>query len=441
MNVILFVTAITLILFYTFLNNYKKALYLSFFLFILLSHLISIDVGGSLPKLTIHRIMLLIITIFWLIKDKPIHEIPKLPFIGWLLLIALENYISLWNSVDFNFSLKIYFSFTFETILFYIIISTSIDKDRDVIKVLNYIALSLTVVGLIAMIEKFTGYNPIDPLLPQSSRVERIRNDIISTYPQRILMGTAVAMGWPIVLSLINYYKKDQIKRNFWFIAIIILLSACYFSNSRGPWVAAILAGLLMFIIGTSRLKYKLIFIILLIFIALAFNPGVRETLIGKATATFADDSFKGSTYQYRWELWRVAYEQVSASFFKTLFGFGPGAHETMDIHGTLSFSDREHTFWSWDNHYACIILETGFLGIVFIALLYYAIMRRLFKIWLKLEKQYKDIMLGIMTSITIMLFMMSNVKIFAPQLNFLFWILVVLGLKLEPDEEITNID
>ncbi|MCU0645909.1 MAG: hypothetical protein MUC94_16820, partial [bacterium] len=136
-------------------------------------------------------------------------------------------------------------------------------------------------------------------------------------------------------------------------------------------------------------------------------------------------------TYQYRWELWRIAYDKIKESNMKIFFGYGPGTHEVMEIFGTLSYSGMDHEFGSWDNHYAAELLETGLIGLALLLILDFSILRQFLKTLKKSALPDKDVLTGIIASIIVMIFMKTNVQIFAPQLNYLFWTLVALGVAM----------
>jgi O-antigen ligase len=427
---ILFIIASTLFaLTYIFYFDFKRGINISVFLFIFFSPAIAIETGGGLPKFTIHRLILILLFIVWVVKFRPtLKEISKIPFIFLLALIAVTNFISLWISVDFGFSLKGYLSFTLEIFIFYIIIASSIADENDILKVLKSIILSLTLVAVFAVIEKYTRFNPLNLILLVRERPLAAMNDVLSTFPHRILLGTALAMGWPLVFGLTNYFKDSHLKKILLWGSIILLLSGCYFSNSRGPWLAIIISGALILFFSSSKTKMKIFLICGFVMIGLLLSPGVWETISGRATATLEQGTFKGNTYQYRWELWRIAYDKISESNIKTFFGFGPGTHEVMEIFGTLSYSGQEHEFGSWDNHYAAELLETGLIGLALLLILDFSILREFYRALKKSVLPDKDILTGIIASIIVMIFMKTNVQIFAPQLNYLFWTLVALG-------------
>ena len=61
-------------------------------------------------------------------------------------------------------------------------------------------------------------------------------------------------------------------------------------------------------------------------------------------------------------------------------------------------------------------------------------LLARLFLLWLKTSGPSRSCMAGICASVVVIVFMMSNVMIFAPQLYFLMWALVGISTAIERD-------
>jgi O-antigen ligase len=209
------------------------------------------------------------------------------------------------------------------------------------------------------------------------------------------------------------------------------MIAGCYFAGSRGPWIASVMAAIIMYVLGSANTRKRLSWLIVATLIVLIMRPGVLATFEHMAVVTFDKDTLKGSSYEYRNELWRKAYSEVSKSTQRTIFGYGPGSSEVMDMSGKLSYSEYDNSFWSWDNQYACSLLETGFVGLISAIILYAAILIRLLAIYLKVEKSEKTLVAALIASIAVMIVMMMSVKIFAPQLYFIFWTLIAVALHI----------
>jgi hypothetical protein len=331
-------------------------------------------------------------------------------------------------------SVKVYFTFTLEIALFYIVIGTSIETKREARQVVRAGAMALIVVAILGLVERYTGFNPVDAFMPGYVRKPDYINDVLSTFPHRILFGTAMAMGWPLALA---FAQTDEKRRFPWWIAVGLLLASCYLSFSRGPWIAAVFGGACMFFFAAASTRRGITVIFALVVFAMVLKPGVWDTITSRARETADVNSFKGQTYQYRWELWRIAWNKISHSGERLLFGFGQGATELMTFDAELSYTGETTKLWSWDNHYAATMMETGVVGICVFIWLYSFFVAKLFIGRGALSDGDKTLHASILAAAVAMLFMMTNVEMFAPQLNYLLWSLIPAGLKLrEKDTE-----
>lgn len=429
---LLLILSILILLIYVLIKSYKNGLALAMFFLVFVADTIMFELPGDFPNLSIHRLILILLIIIWSIKNRSEMKMRDLPFINLFLILGIINLISVFTSDDIIFSIKVYLSFTVEVILFYIVLASSLNSEIEQIKCLNAMWLGLFFVAIFASIEKYTTFNPIDSLLAVNN-IEGIQyavSDVRSTYPHRILLGTAMSMGWPIAVSLTSYYQNKFLKKIVILTSILLLISSCYFAQSRGPWLASFIAGIVLFSLGSSNIKKKLIYIVMLVLLVLMLKPGVWETIFSRAEDTMNVQSFKGSTYEYRWELWKRAYSEISKSPYRLLFGFGPGASDTMNLEAVLSYSGRYDDFWSWDNHYAANLLETGVIGLFIIIILYIYILKKLYEKLKNKSQPYRDLLAGIIASVVVFIFMKTNVSIFAVQLDYLFLGLIVVGIR-----------
>jgi len=409
-------------------TNYKQGVCWAVFLLTALTANPVLVTGGNLPNFNFQRLILIVLIIAALIKNKNPDGKRTVQFMGVLLLYAAVNLLPLLFSIDLIMSIKAYLAMTIEIVLFYFVISTSIDTPQEAGRVVFAGALALLAVAVIAVIERYTGFNPVDAFMPGYLRKPQYVDDVLSTFPHRILLGTAMAMGWPLALAFAQAGRKQ---RWLWWLGICVLLLSCYLSFSRGPWIAAMLGGIIMFLFAGKAVRRQTMIVIVLIAVALFLRPGVWDTLTTRAQETADVNSFKGQTYQYRWELWGIAWEKISHSSTRFLFGFGQGATEVMTFDAVMSYTGETTKLWSWDNHYAATLMENGLVGLAAFIALYSFFLLKLFIVRHALAEQDRAIHASILASMTAMLFMMTNVAMFAPQLNYLVWALIAAGLRL----------
>ena len=422
--------AILVPLIYLLYTNFELGVCFSVFLLVSLSPSLKISTAGALPELTIFRAILLVVFFFWFINNTYSKSIRSIPFMKFIKIVIFTNIFILIFAVDFTTTLKEFISFLVEVVLFYVILSSTIKTREQSIRLLTFIVYGLGTVALLAIIERFTGFNPVDSFVPGYFRDGRLVRNILSTYPHRILLGTALAMGWPLSIALQEYYKNYKFKKNLFKIFEIALVIGCYYSFSRGPWLAAFFASVLLFYTCSVNVKKKVLLIGLLAGLVFLIRPGVQTTLVSSYQTTFQEDSFKRGTYLYRWELWKKAYFEIRKSTSTTFFGYGMGSHHVLNLEGTISYEEGViATFWSWDNYFALLLFEKGLIGFGAVILLYSMIMLKLYSVWRHSDIENRNVIACINASMMALLFMMSNVSIYAPQLFYLFWSLLCIGL------------
>jgi O-antigen ligase len=255
--------------------------------------------------------------------------------------------------------------------------------------------------------------------------------DVLSTYQHRILLGTAMAMGVPLAFFLILQPDATaKIKRYGW-LAVCVMSAGCFYSGSRGPWLGLGIVFVLLLVLGSRSLRRAMFFVGLLIAATLIAQPGVRGTLLGAYRVTVDNDSHKGGTFRYRFELWKVAYTKICESPWRFMFGYGPSAGKEIEIDWQLSYRDTrfvDRKIESWDNHFAYALFQTGMVGFIATFLLFFRVIYWLFRAWRASPPDRKDGVLCLMASALVLFYMMTNVLIFAKQLDYLFWSIAAAG-------------
>jgi O-antigen ligase len=177
----------------------------------------------------------------------------------------------------------------------------------------------------------------------------------------------------------------------------------------------------------------KFIYLIVSLFIVLVyFREGVYNTIDNLYESTFDVNTIKGSSYSYRSELWRVAISKIGESNTRLLFGFGDGSHEIIDLSGSLSYDpNRIVSFKSWDNEYACILLERGVIGFSLYLIMNLYIFIRMVKGRMRLEGQEKILISSLLLSNCVFLFTLTTVKMFSIQMVFLYWTNVAIAMRM----------
>jgi hypothetical protein len=434
-GVILTILAILFILWLVLRRDFVQGLSLAVFIWVSSTTLLRIELPGSLPALTIHRLMLITVTAVWLTKNG-LARVSTIPLIGCFGFWFLANLISLLGTqIDFATSLKRFLDFVLEAFVFYVVASSSLENSDDALRVLRGAWLGLVVVAALAVIERHTGFNPVDRFIPGYEREEGSLRMILSTYQHRILLGTAMAMGVPLSFVILQADRAAG-KRLFFWIPVGLLLTACYYGQSRGPWFGLILACGIMFLMGSIDVKKRLVVIGLVGALALLVRPGVIETLTHFAQDTVDTDSFKGGTARYRLELWRVAFHEVVKGPWELFFGYGPAAGSEIDVEWNLSYRGTRYVIDSWDNHFAYALFQWGFVGLVATLLLYLKPLGTFFHGWRRAWPANRDALICLFATAVILIWMMTNVLIFAKQLDYLFWTVIAVGFVMAKSQD-----
>ncbi|HZM05596.1 MAG TPA: O-antigen ligase family protein [Candidatus Saccharimonadales bacterium] len=414
-------------------KDLRSGLCLIFGFLVFLPTSMRFSLPGALPEVTVHRILIVIAFLFVIKNRKPNRIKWPVRNLTLILLFGLEQFVSGMLGNHFITSIKGCINYGIETILFYLLISEYVQGEDDVVPLLRGISFGLAGVAIIAVVEKYMHFNPLDKVNLGMVAFKGNGADITSTYPHRILFGYAMAMGIPMVLALSIYVQDVSSKRIYYLIALL-LMAADYFSTSRGPWLGLILALLGMAVLGGPLLRRRLFYIGILTSTVMLVRPGVWHTIDDLYQQTFSTNSEKGSTYSYRWELWGVAWKELNKA--NLILGYGPLTTEFMDLSenwsgegSQASIAQIGHT--SWDNNYACDLIELGVLGLTMECVLFLAIAIVLLRIWWNCEGRDRTLMAGVTVSCLIFMYSMTNVFIFAPQLKYLFWSLVAVGSNL----------
>lgn len=388
------------------------------------SPFLRVTLPGALPELTLHRAALISLLIFWLRQPNTIHRLREVPLRAWILLWLGIATISLLGTVDFSYSLKRYLDLAFERFFFYFLLATSVCTVSDSRTVQRGVWFGLVIVAFLAICERHTGFNPVEIYLTGAEAWEH-RSDVTATYQHRILLGVGMAMAWPLSFALLRDSSTGPGFRKVIWGCTVAIFAASYFSMSRGPWVGTVVGAGVIWFLGSRRLRGYLVSIGSVAVVLLILNPGVVITLWNFAKDTADVSSFKGGSFMWRFELWRIAWDAVTVSPWRFLFGYGPASGHTLDLSWEWTFRDRETVVDSWDNQYAYYLFQTGIIGFLGILFLFYKLWKTLYHRWGKMELRDREVMTCILASIAILLFMMTNVLIFARQLDYLFWALV----------------
>jgi hypothetical protein len=413
--------------------DYKKGISVAVFLLILMPRDLVVQLGGGLPSLTGFRGIIIVLIFFSLFIRNFTIKWQKMPILNLLILVLIAQVISLFNALNFAKALDGLLVFFIEILLFYVILLKGIRDEETLNSIIYSMVLATIVIALIGFVERYTQFNPVDYIsYSDHSRFDpRNAGAIYSTFSHPIHFGTALAMGWPICLYMWDRETK-RVKKKLLFVCLLFILVDLYFSGSRGPWLSFIGATIILILFGFPRIKAKVAVIMILIALVLILRPGIYNSIYGLSSSTFDQYTPEGTSFYYRLELYKKAYSEISKSPGRFAFGYGDGAAHLIDMREEVSYgSGRERDFWSWDSEFALILLQGGFVGLITNLILYFSVLFYLIRGFKAADKKHKSLMVSLIASNSVLIFMMSNVAIFSPQLYFILWTNFAVGVSL----------
>lgn len=423
-SIALFIVPVLLLL----KRDFQKGFCAALVLFTLMPSTLALQCGPF--EFTFQRILLVVVTLFWVPWLASRRQPVKIPFVRLVGAWWAANLLSLVFAVDQGLSVKWFLSFSTEIVLFYMIASTTLTNAESLFGAFRALCISGAAIAMLGVAEYYTGFNPA---LQWMGIIEpKDDTDVIVTFRHRILFGYSMAMGFPLLLALAC--RAERPARLAAIVGIVMLtVAACYFSGSRGPWFGAAIAAAVMYVFGSKKVRKILRTFAYVALLMVVARPGVRATIVDLTASTFDSDSYRGRSYYYRKELWPVAISLSKASPVRALFGYGGLSTESMDLSDRFEYGGSTfHTgFSSWDNNYACDLVEFGYVGLGLEILFYACVVLGLYNSVAQCPGANRDLAAAFLAATVVYMFALTNVYMFSPQLKCLLLTLATLGARL----------
>jgi hypothetical protein len=428
MNPVL-ICVFALIVIARFRRDFESGLASTVFFLVLLPRELQIETSEALPQISAHRVIL-VIAAFEVLRLRGVDPLARVavPGVGLLIIAAVARTFSTVLAPDFGPAFKELLSFIIEVLLFFTVIASGLRNADAARRVLRAALWGLLIVSMIAIVEKYRGINLAKMLIPS---VLDHWNTVSATFRHRILLGYAMAMGFGLAIAM-QTLATSRAQRIAATAAMLMLPAACYFSNSRGPWAGLAIGGIMIALTGDKLIRRRLTLIGLVALAVLLIRPGVRDTIFDRWAHTVDEETHKGRSASYRKELWKVAYNQLSKSPERFLFGFGGQSTQKMDLGEEFEFGGSASGlgYTSWDSEYAANFMHYGSVGLVADTLMYLGILGICLLSWKRASRENRVLLGGCLSIMAVYLWAMSNVAIFNPQLVFLFWTAVAIGVR-----------
>jgi hypothetical protein len=330
--------------------------------------------------LTTMRICLLTLLVLYVSRWNTSPSAP-VPLKSLIILHAGCVLCSTFYSISVATSVKQLLSQVLEYYLLYYILVKTISEVRTLYKIMFAMTMAMGICCLFALLEAYASWSilrvfpsnlwityngGLDPLYIEWGRGLRVR----STFPHPILFGDALAMTIPISLYLLSIWENAWQRKLLWLVTILMFWSI-YKTSSRGPWIATIIASVLLFILVRNRVRKYIAVLAIASLIVLACLPGIRQTISGLYESSTDSTSPVGSSYLYRDVLSSTVSRAVSAEPGRALLGYGLGTFREKGLE--ITFLNVTQRWYTCDDNWALFLYETGYVGTVLISLLLFA--------------------------------------------------------------------
>jgi len=383
-----------------------------------------------LPKITLMRILIPIIFLFWLVRvfvqDKKIMITPLTGiisiFIFWLFVTTIFSQ---------NFFLSIFgvygsYAWGFSTILmgFFVFLIISNEFERfDWIGASLAVIFSVSIVSIYGLLQ-ILGFDPFH-------RLEYSYNRIFSTMGNPNFLGGFLLICVPIILFF--YFKSEK------FYLLFLLVFSSVFLNigmtlSRASWLAFIIIFPIFFLLGGKEVFYdkKRVFLLILVtFILIAFvsqRKGIKFLSFDEEIPLLKERakvlvSMREQSASYRIETWKSAIKM----FFKNPFlGVGPDMFEyffpNFMTPKFARFTDSKQVANSAHNTFLQVAATTGLIGFFLYIFLWFSVLKTALKnIFYYEERLFPT---AIFCSL-LGLFIFLQFHFFLPETVLYFWVML----------------
>jgi hypothetical protein len=425
-----------------FRRGFEETLPLAAFLVVLFPSESQIPIPG-LFELTTQRIIVVVLLCLYLSsrKKKSPADLSsnKLPLRFLILAQIAWMTVATLNSFVFTVSLKTLLSQLLDYYLAFYIFGKSISSVKTVNKILTGIVAAMFICSVFGVIEARQGWSILSifpaPTHPFGTDLggENYRGvRIQSTFSHPILYGAALAMAIPMALYLISLAKTTKQKVFLWG-AVLLMFMNIYKTGSRGPWLAAVMSLVLLVVLGRGLMRRYVIVIVLLAATTLIVRPGVWDTISSLYGATLDPESPQGESYQWRYALYDLAFQHLNHDLGRAVWGYGPESFSYLGWQGVFDvgeFKGKTVTFTSCDSSIAQLMIETGYVGLLIVALMLLTVGIITLRNCFRLPKPANNLCVVLFANICAFCFMMTNVAIWGwGQQTYMLWVIVAIAM------------
>lgn len=432
---------ISVLLYIAVTKSLEAALPFATFCCVLLPATARLDIGAF--ELSMQRVVVMVLLGLFLTRSQQdkCDSLIKPPPLLWIMVAqVLWCVISTANSVVPLMSVKKLLAEVAEYYLLYHIYVKTITSIRTIHRILFAMVGAVFVCSLFGAVEAYTSWSVLS-LFPSNgeSRIAQLLGvtfgpdgRVASTFPHAILFGAALVIAITVALYLTSV-AESRGSKYLLSIAILLMFLNLYKTVSRGPWFGLVLAFILLLTLGPRQIKKYQAAIIALCLAVLIIRPGVWDTIRNLYSETFDYSSFdtsavRGLSFDYRFALKHVAEQALDKDFSRALWGYGMESFSYLGLKGNLA--GHEYPFLSCDSTWIEFMVETGYIGLVLIALLLLAPAWMAWRTYRRARGPDRYLIITLFICMIAYYFMMLSVDMYAwGQEGYMLWILIALSV------------
>lgn len=439
------VGVIAWLVYVAFARGFEKVLPIAAFLLVIFPSASRIQLPG-LFDLTTQRVTVLALCALYIAvgrreRDDEVREPAVLRnllmcVVGWMLISSAESVVP---SISFKSTLSQYFDFC----TVYLIYARTIHNREVLNKVIAGFVAGMAGCCLFGILEVYADWKIASLFPPVAGRFAELEGldsrgtRMQSTFDHAILFGAALSMAIPLALYLISIASAAK-SRVALSIATAAMLLCIYKTGSRGPWLALILALVVVAVTGGKELRKPVWIVVICTALVVVGRPGIRDTIGSLYGATTDQDSAQGESYRWRYVLYHIATQELSRSIGRGLWGYGPESFYYLGLTTEFSIEGEMHTVKveSCDSAVVELLMDTGYVGCCLVMALISTAIGMGYRVYRGEPNGPRSAFPVLCGALLAFCFLMTNVELFGwGQQSYMLWILLAMIAR-KPDEE-----
>jgi hypothetical protein len=405
-----------------------------FFIIILLPDECRIALPG-LFDLRAQRVAIIVFAIVSL-TSKRTNQWRSLPLRSLMIVTFVWVLASTCFSIVFMTSLKQGVAQVIEYYLLYYFVLRTITNRGTITKMLYAMVGAMSVCAIFGLMEIYFHWGVLSLFPPETQSIYgTLYQDLFdrgirarSTFVHPIHFGAALAITIPFAIYLLSTHPQTWAKKMILNISILLMVWSLYKTGSRGPWLAAAIALLILTAAADAKLRKRMFRFGAVASLLLILRPGIGETFLNMYSATFNPESRMGSSFQYRPVLLQTVMSTLNADPLRAIFGYGLGSFREKGL--VLEMPGVEtHRWYTCDSTWILFWYETGYVGLTFFGALLLKPAFMALRSLRRLHKQDRCLRIAMISSLSAYYVVMMSVATYGwGQNGHMLWILFAMS-------------